>query len=267
MSMARLPSTGGRGLRGSQKAGSIARLTLPEGGPSRCSRIEPRSDLKWRRGAILLLAAAIVSTALFAFTPLDLDAARLFYDPHSLNHWPLASRMPWIVLYRAAPWLTAGLLVWGLAALARGIAKRDDTLRRHGIVILLSVVLGPGLLANVALKDHWHRPRPREVIELGGQMAYVPAPLRGDGGASFPCGHCTVGFLYAVGWWLWRRRRVRATASLAVGLLAGSVLGLERMAAGGHFLSDIVWAALIVFAVIHVVHHLVFRDTELGAGC
>jgi lipid A 4'-phosphatase len=221
--------------------------------------MEPRPDLGWRRGAVLLLAVAIVATALFAFTPLDLDAARAFYDPHSLDHWPLASRMPWVVLYRAAAWLTAGLLVWGFASLARGIVKRDDTLRRHGIVILLSVALGPGLLANFALKDHWDRPRPRDVIQLGGQMSYVPAPLRGQGGASFPCGHCTVGFLYGVGWWLWRRRRARAVASFAAGLIAGSVVGLERMAAGGHFLSDIVWAALIVFGVTHAVYHLVLR--------
>lgn len=222
--------------------------------------IERRPDLEWRRGAVLLLAAGIVTTALFAFTPLDIDAARLFYDPHSLDHWPLASRMPWVALYRAAPWLTAGLLVWGLAALAQGIVKHDDVLRRHGIVILLSVALGPGVLANLVLKDHWDRPRPRDVIELGGQMPYLPAPLRGEGGASFPCGHCTVGFLYGVGWWLWRRRRrARAAASLAAGVLAGSVLGLERMVAGGHFLSDIIWAALIVFGVTHAVYHCVFR--------
>ena len=222
--------------------------------------IERRPDLEWRRGAVLLLAVAIVTTALFAFTPLDIDAARLFYDPHSPDHWPLAGRMPWVALYRAAAWLTAGLLLWGLIALARGIARHDDTLRRHGIVILLSVVLGPGLLANVVLKDHWDRPRPRDVIELGGEMQYVPAPLRGEGGASFPCGHCTVGFLYGAGWWLWgRRRRARAAASLTAGILAGSVMGLERMVAGGHFLSDILWAALIVFGVTHVVYHLVLR--------
>ncbi|MGB6485709.1 MAG: phosphatase PAP2 family protein [Steroidobacteraceae bacterium] len=222
--------------------------------------IERRPDLDWRRGAVLLLAAAVVATALFAFTPLDIDAARVFYHPHSLDHWPLASRMPWVALYRAAPWMTAGLLIWGFAALARGIAKHDDTLRRHGVVILLSVVLGPGLLANFVLKDHWDRPRPRDVIELGGQMPYVPAPLRGEGGASFPCGHCTVGFLYAAGWWLWRRRRrAGAAASLAAGVLAGSAVGLERMVAGGHFLSDIVWSALIVFGVTHAVYHWVFR--------
>lgn len=222
--------------------------------------MELRPDLGWRRGAALLLAAAIVTTALFAFTPLDLDAARIFYDPRSPDHWPLASRMPWVVLYRAATWLTAGLLIWGLGALARGMAKHDDTLHRQGIVILLSVALGPGLLANVVLKDHWDRPRPREVIALGGHRAYVPAPFRGPGGASFPCGHCTVGFLYAAGWWLWRcRRRALAMSSLAAGTLAGSILGVERMVAGGHFLSDIVWAALIVFGVTHAVYHIVFR--------
>ncbi|HSU84380.1 MAG TPA: phosphatase PAP2 family protein [Thermoanaerobaculia bacterium] len=165
------------------------------------------------------------------------------------------------MLYRLAPWITAALVLSGLAALAVGIARGYGDWRRQGIFLLLSVVAGPGLLVNTVFKDHWGRPRPRDVVEFGGPLHYRPAPLPGgEGGASFPCGHCSVGFLFAAGWWMWRLRRpARAWGSLALGLIAGFALGLGRMAAGGHFLSDVIWSALLALGVAHVLYHYVLR--------
>jgi hypothetical protein len=124
-------------------------------------------------------------------------------------------------------------------------------------------MLGPGLLINFLFKDHWERPRPRDVIELGGQLPYTPAPLRGEGGKCFPCGHCSVGFLYGIGWWLWRASRPGwARASLALGLVTGTALGIGRLAAGGHFASDTVWSAYLAFGVAHLLYHYVLRVPE-----
>ena len=216
----------------------------------------PEAGRRWARHELaVLLALAAATTLLFAATPLDFAAGRLFYRPDALNHWPLADRLPWSVLYRAAPWITASLVLAGLAALAAGALRRREAWRRSGAFVLLTVVIGPGIVINTVFKDHWDRPRPRETIQFGGALHYAPAPLRGESGASFPCGHCSVGFLYGLGWWLWRRRRpALARLSLIAGLTAGSALGLGRMAAGGHFLSDVIWSALLAFAVAHVLY-------------
>jgi hypothetical protein len=69
-----------------------------------------------------------------------------------------------------------------------------------------------------------------------------------------------VGYLYAAGWWVWRRRRPSlAVGSLAAGTVVGTLLGIGRMAAGGHFLSDVAWSGLIALSVAHVVYYYLLR--------
>ncbi len=232
--------------------------------------IPPPLRREWLPEGALLVLSALAVTLLFGATSLDIAAARLFFRPTGTNHWPLAAKAPWPLLYGAAPWVTASLVIAGLAVLAAGILLGRGPWRRHAVFVLLSVVMGPGLLGNVLLKDHWSHPRPREIAEFGGARHYVSTPLPGhEGGASFPCGHCTVGFLYGIGWWIWRCRRAAAFASLLAGLLAGGLLGVGRMAAGAHFLSDILWSALLAAGISHILYYHVLRlsrDETPGAA-
>jgi hypothetical protein len=69
-----------------------------------------------------------------------------------------------------------------------------------------------------------------------------------------------VGYLYASGWWLWRRKHPKIAAlSLIAGITLGTMLGFGRMAAGGHFLSDILWSGLIALGVAHALYYYVLR--------
>ena len=218
--------------------------------------------------ALCLVAIAIAAVLLFANGALDITIARWFYHADPADHWPLARQAPWPLLYRAATWLTAALVVLGLAGLAMSLLPARRHWRSFAVLVLLGVVIGPGLIGNAVLKDHWQHPRPRDLVEFGGTQHYVTSPLIGaEGGASFPCGHCTVGFLYGAGWWIWRRRRPGcAAASLAGGLLLGLTLGVGRMAAGAHFFSDIIWSALLAFGVLHLLYYHVLRVDAVPAG-
>jgi len=216
----------------------------------------------WFPELIALILLAVGTIILFSFTDLDIISLRPYYQLSSANPWPRANEPLWSMLYRSAPWVTGSLAVVGTVLVIIGLLRDGSKqVRTYGFFILLCVAIGPGLIINVALKDHWGRPRPRQIIEFGGKFAYVqplvPAAARGK---SFPCGHCSVGYLYALGWWVWRRRHpLWAVVSLVTGLTLGTFLGLGRMATGAHFLSDAVWSALIAFSIAHVLYYYVLR--------
>jgi membrane-associated PAP2 superfamily phosphatase len=218
----------------------------------------------WLSELIVLVALSIVAIVLFAATGLDIETMRPFYHPDHEDPWSDKQQPLWSLFYRSAPWVTASLAVTGVALFVLGMVReRSRRLRWYGVFVLLCVILGPGLIINLVLKDHWGRPRPRQMVEFGGRYEYVqpfvPAPFNTPR-KSFPCGHCSVGYLYAAGWWLWRRKHPRwAAASLAGGLTLGTLLGIGRMAAGAHFLSDAVWSALIAYGVAHGLYYYVLR--------
>ncbi|HSQ78127.1 MAG TPA: phosphatase PAP2 family protein [Nitrospirota bacterium] len=216
----------------------------------------------WLPEAVVLALLTLVTVVLFAITDLDLVTVRPFYHPELSVPWPVSNDPLWLLFYRSAPWITGSLAVAGVALLITGVVReKSRRLRLYGIFILLSVIIGPGLIINLALKDHWGRARPRQLVEFGGSSEYSQplAPFQASG-KSFPCGHCSVGYLYGIGWWVWRRSHPRrAVVSLAAGLAVGTLLGIGRMTDGGHYLSDAFWSALIALGIAHVLYYYVLR--------
>jgi lipid A 4'-phosphatase len=216
----------------------------------------------WFPEAIVLSVLTVAIIIVFAATDLDITSARPFYHPGQTNAWSVASQPLWSLFYKSAPWITGSLALAGTAALINGLVRKEARRSRtHGLFILLCVAIGPGLIVNGILKDHWGRARPRQIVEFGGKHTYTQPLVPGDAhGKSFPCGHCSVGYLYGVGWWIWRRRSLWASStSLVAGLTIGTLQGFGRLAAGGHFLSDNLWAGLIALGLAHVLYYYVLR--------
>ena len=216
------------------------------------------------RGELLAVLALLgAGTALFWATGLDLWASASFNSPCCA--WPLAERQPWSFIYRygvfAGVLLAAAALV--VLTLSYWYPARLLHWRRPALFLALVVAVGPGLLVNVVFKDHYGRPRPREVVELGGQERFLPVLVPGSDrqAKSFPCGHCSMGFYLSVPWLVLKRRRPRAAAGfLAAGLVAGGLLGVARMMAGGHFFSDVLWAGGLTWLTAIALYHLLDLD-------
>lgn len=138
--------------------------------------------------------------------------------------------------------------------------------RKPATYLILCLAIGAGLIVHFLLKDHWGRPRPKQVIEYGGHQPFrayyqpnffhQPEPSK-----SFPCGHCSMGFYFfslaLLGYYLKRKYLYYYGMGLAWGL--GIILGYIRIAQGGHFLSDVLMSALIMWLVALGLYQLVLN--------
>lgn len=197
------------------------------------------------------VAFLLLITLLFRFTGLDIILLEKFYD--SERGWFLQQKPFWhsLFYYGSIP----GLLLVLIALIGLMASFWSDKLvhwRKKAVFIIVCLALGPGLLVNGILKEHWGRPRPRYTEPFGGEMRFeyiCQEGFRGEG-KSFPCGHCSIGFFLLTPFFIFRKqRRGLALFFLGLGTGYGLLMSITRMAAGGHFASDALWAGGIVYLV------------------
>jgi membrane-associated PAP2 superfamily phosphatase len=218
----------------------------------------------WLPELLVLTGIALLSTAVFWLTPLDLVVSEWFRTAKDGIAWPIAQHQPWLFLNRKGDtWLTVVLISLPVLVLAGGLfISRCRTWRRYALFVLATVILGPGLLVNVGFKEHLGRPRPTKVEDFGGIHAYVP-PLhigRAGNNSSFPSGHAASAFCYFSLWFVWRRRYPRlALAAFTGTLMLGGIMSFSRVAAGAHFLSDVLWSAYLCYFSSFILYYFILR--------
>ena len=225
------------------------------------------------------LAFFVLLTVPFLVWDIDIAVQKMLYND---GEWVFKNHALWVFLYDygPAPAMTVSvvaLLLWFISVFT-GFQKNN---RRVFAFIALLMVLGPGLLVNAVFKEYWGRPRPREIVEFGGQRVFVPPLVKGEfvssrkyekmlessQGAvewdilrnlyrikgkynSFPNGHASVGFFMMFPYFLYRqRKKMVAMVWLVGGSCYGILMGVGRMAQGGHFASDFLWSGAMVYLV------------------
>jgi lipid A 4'-phosphatase len=214
------------------------------------------------RDLFLALALLVGATALCAATGFDLALERRFYLEGT--GWALGNLNPWHALYRFGVIPAYLLSGSALALLVAGFFwARAYPYRKSALFLVLMMALGPGLLVNTVFKDHWGRPRPRQMQVFGGDRPFHQVWERGIDGAgrSFPSGHASAAFYLIAPYFLLRRRDPRrARLALWGGAGYGAVMGFARMAQGGHFPSDVLWAGGCVYLVGLALYYLLNLD-------
>jgi len=195
------------------------------------------------REPALVLLFLISATVLIAWNGADLAVTA----PFALDGtWAVGYRPFWQFLYRVdrAPALILAVAGLGLCA-GSWFRPSLKQWRRSGAFLVLLLALGPGLLVNAVFKDHWGRPRPREVAQFGGKKSFLHPWQKGEDGKgrSFPSGHSSAAFYMTAPYFIYRRRNRRvALGWLIFGLSFGVIMSMARITQGGHFLSDCLWA-------------------------
>jgi len=225
------------------------------------------TSAEFKLAAIAAFVGVAAAVIFVGWPDFDLAIARLFYiEPRHflLSQSTLATILRWS--FRAVTWGTAIAAVIGIGyALA---CKRHllGLNLSQWIFLALVLITGPGLIANVALKDNWGRPRPLYVIEFGGPDHFTPALERSgscERNCSFVSGEASatfaLGFAVAL---LARRRRAEL---MAAAITAGIIVGLIRMGEGGHFLSDVVFAGVFMALDVALMSWLAFHEPEQRA--
>jgi len=218
-----------------------------------------------RTGLFAALGLAAVVGVIFGLFPqLDLMISAPFNAmvENSINFYTRAYS-PLMLARDFGLWVGVAVIVPVLAALALKLLlpRRRLLISGRAVVFLVTTLaLGPGLLTNVILKDHWGRPRPIDVTQFDGDQHFVAWwDPRGDcpGNCSFVSGDVSGAFWTIAPAALvplpWRGLAYGAALALGTGMAA------LRIMAGGHFFTDTVFAGVFTFLIIWVVHGLIYR--------
>lgn len=205
---------------------------------------------------MLCLAAVVAFSLLFlAFPVLDLSASELFY--RSESGFPL-SQVPVLKAFRKSADISLAVLFLGLLGRLvwlvsrRGLAALDEA--RRSLFLLAALAVGPGLVVNGLFKSWWGRPRPVMVDIFGGEAPYQPVWRITDwcqSNCSFVSGEASSATWMVAALVLVPAHLRPLVAPLVV--VYAFLLSLNRLAFGGHFLSDVVLSWTIsglVFAVL-----------------
>ena len=187
--------------------------------------------------ALALLAGfwAVTALILARWDP-DPALARIFFVPG--YGWRYADTVWAEGLRRFGTW--PGMMLAAAALWILTKPRFGANLRRCALVVLLTAIIGPGLLVNVAFKDHWGRPRPRQTAAFGGLWEYRPFYEHGvpGRGKSFPSGHAAMGFLLLAPLACRPLSRKKVLVLTVTGLAYGGAVSAARMAQGAHFGTD-----------------------------
>lgn len=219
--------------------------------------------LTHRRIIPILLALILLVFVIWMRDPnLDLRLTAKYFE----NGQFIGDQPGWVQTLRTQFWNLSLAVAWlSLGAVIAAYLLRWSLLwvtRRDWNIILWGFLLGPGLVVNAILKTFIGRARPRDVLQFGGDNFFTPIGQFANQcvqNCSFVSGEVSGTTATCIALWMilsaHAHRLSHEVERLArCGILAMFVFVFwQRVASGGHFVSDALLAALftaLIFAIL-----------------
>jgi lipid A 4'-phosphatase len=219
------------------------------------------------RPLVAYVALTALTLLVFGVWPgLDLAVAHLFYDSGGfIGHESLDRFLR--DFFRVTPFVVLALYA-GLWLLKRGGVRVPWAPSGRAMVFLIATIaIGPGLIVNLGLKDHWHRPRPVQTQEFNGPSPFRPwydDTGRCQKNCSFVSGEAATGF------WMVAPASLLPPPAHESAIVAAFAFGvcasILRMAFGGHYLSDVLLGGLLTLIVVEGARRLMWPQAPHEDG-
>src|ERR1700678_82107 len=211
------------------------------------------------KALFVYITLAALALAVFAIWPeLDLKGARYFYHQGGFfgrNDFERFGRD----FFRMTPFVVLALYAALWAAKRLGARLPWAPSGRAMIFLIATMAIGPGLIVNLGLKDHWHRPRPVQTQDFNGPNPFTPW-YDDNGGCKMNCSF--VSGEASTGFWMVAPASVLPLPWRGPAMVAAFAFGfgasLLRLAFGGHYFSDVLLGGLITLIVIENVRRVIW---------
>jgi lipid A 4'-phosphatase len=209
--------------------------------------------LKLTRARVILACFLVSACLLSGFPSIDIGVSRFFFDHgfpqkeqwvHQLIHEGMAYYLCLSLASVVAVYVFNR--VW-----KRNVGSVDG---KKVCYLFLVLILGAGLVVNVAFKDGFGRARPRDVMEFGGSKQFTPAFVvssQCERNCSFSSGEGAGAFFSLALVAALSRKRAALVAAVGLGVL----VSWSRVASGAHFFSDTVVSFFVMLIFTDVLYY------------
>lgn len=223
-------------------------------------------DVVLLRLTVAVFAAFTVMLVIFVSMPqIDIAISALFFYPDAgfaYDHAPVLN------VLRKTYWLSILVAFFGALVLCCAALRLPENTQIHWSIwgfMASAFLIGPGLVANSLFKTYWGRARPANIEEFGGSAQFtLPFEFASEcaRNCSFVSGEGSgIAMLFlvivALGWPVFRKAPAQWLSPMAAIAIFGMAM---RIMKGRHFLSDTLFAGLLMALVILVL----YRVFEVG---
>lgn len=212
-------------------------------------------------------AVVAISLLLLELTSVDMDLARLFYDPVAGDFIGRHSYLLENILHDRAKQLVIAFSVLAiLGFIGCFFMARLKPVKRELGCLVLSLALATSFVTPVkaltAVQCPW------SLEQFGGHETYSellsPRPSTDKPGRCWPGGHAATGFTLFALFFVLRDRRPRlARMAFVFAFSLGSVFSVGRMMQGAHFFSHNVWTAIFCWLIcVGAYYYILYRPAS-----